>query len=170
VAERKRRDGKADSGRRAGATSGTPRDDIDEDGVAAVDVADEDVVDEADTDADAIADDLDSDSDDQDDADEKSAAKAQKKSDKGKSKGKDKSKASSGAAPVGGIFMRFVNFFREVVAELRKVIWPTRPELLTYTTVVVVFVSLMLTIVGLLDVGFGKAVMAVFSTSTPKAK
>ena len=35
---------------------------------------------------------------------------------------------------------RLVRFFREVVAELRKVIWPTRKELLTYTAVVVVFV------------------------------
>ena len=43
---------------------------------------------------------------------------------------------------------RFVRFIREVVAELRKVIWPTRKELLTYTTVVVVFVAIMMTIVA----------------------
>ena len=40
-----------------------------------------------------------------------------------------------------GFFGRIARFFREVVAELRKVIWPTRKELLTYTAVVIVFVD-----------------------------
>jgi preprotein translocase subunit SecE len=61
-----------------------------------------------------------------------------------------------------GIFGRFLRFVREVVAELRKVIWPTRKELLTYTAVVVVFVAIILTVVGLLDLGFAKAVLYVF--------
>ena len=37
-----------------------------------------------------------------------------------------------------------------------KVIYPTRKELLTYTTVVVVFVTIMMTLVALLDLGFAK--------------
>jgi preprotein translocase subunit SecE len=61
-----------------------------------------------------------------------------------------------------GIFGRFGRFVREVVAELRKVIWPTRKELLTYTSVVIVFVVIMLTVVGLLDYGFAKAMLFVF--------
>jgi preprotein translocase subunit SecE len=61
-----------------------------------------------------------------------------------------------------GLFGRVGRFVREVVAELRKVIWPTRKELLTYATVVIVFVTIMLTIVGLLDLGFAKAVLVVF--------
>ena len=61
-----------------------------------------------------------------------------------------------------GLFGRIGRFIREIVAELRKVIWPTRKELLTYATVVVVFVAIMLTIVGLLDLGFAKAVLLVF--------
>jgi preprotein translocase subunit SecE len=56
-----------------------------------------------------------------------------------------------------------------VVAELRKVIWPTRKELLTYTAVVVVFVSIMLTVVGLLDVAFARAVLWVFGNKTTPA-
>ena len=56
---------------------------------------------------------------------------------------------------------RLVRFLREVVAELRKVIWPTRKELLTYAAVVIVFVSIMLTVVGLLDLGFAKAILFV---------
>jgi preprotein translocase subunit SecE len=61
-----------------------------------------------------------------------------------------------------GIFGRLLRFFREVVAELRKVIWPTRKELLTYATVVIVFVAFIVTIVALLDTGFAWAVLKVF--------
>jgi preprotein translocase subunit SecE len=53
-------------------------------------------------------------------------------------------------------------FFREVIGELRKVIWPTRKDLLTYTAVVVVFVAIMMTLVGLLDVGYAKGVLYIF--------
>jgi preprotein translocase subunit SecE len=53
-------------------------------------------------------------------------------------------------------------FYRQVVAELRKVIWPTRKELVTYTSVVLVFVSFMTAIVAVLDILFGKGVLWVF--------
>ncbi|MCU1590893.1 MAG: preprotein translocase subunit SecE [Frankiales bacterium] len=53
-------------------------------------------------------------------------------------------------------------FYKQVVAELRKVIWPTRHELVTYTTVVVVFVIIITLIVALFDLAFGKGVLAVF--------
>ncbi|MEU4774047.1 preprotein translocase subunit SecE [Micromonospora sp. NPDC023644] len=61
-----------------------------------------------------------------------------------------------------GLFGRIARFIREVVAELRKVIWPTRKELLTYTAVVVAFVTVMLTIVAGLDFAFAKGVLWVF--------
>jgi preprotein translocase subunit SecE len=61
-----------------------------------------------------------------------------------------------------GVFGRVFRFFREIVAELRKVIWPTRKELVTYAAVVIVFVTIMLTIVASLDYGFAKAVLFVF--------
>jgi preprotein translocase subunit SecE len=53
-------------------------------------------------------------------------------------------------------------FVRQVVAELRKVIWPTRKELITYTVVCLTFVVIMATIVTLLDVGFAKLMFWVF--------
>jgi len=53
-------------------------------------------------------------------------------------------------------------FFRQIVAELRKVIWPTRRDLVTYTTVVLVFVAVMIAIVTSLDYGFTKLVIALF--------
>jgi preprotein translocase subunit SecE len=55
-----------------------------------------------------------------------------------------------------------VRFLREVVAELRKVIWPTRKELVTYTVVVLVFVSFMVALVALLDIAFAKGVFWLF--------
>jgi preprotein translocase subunit SecE len=61
-----------------------------------------------------------------------------------------------------GFFGRIGGFFREVVSELRKVIWPTRKELLTYTAIVIAFVTVMTTIVGFLDLGLGKAVLWAF--------
>ena len=61
-----------------------------------------------------------------------------------------------------GIFGLIGGFFREIIAELRKVIWPTRKELLTYTGVVIAFVTIMTAIVALLDYGFAKAVLYSF--------
>ena len=54
-------------------------------------------------------------------------------------------------------------FYRQVVAELRKVVWPTQEQLITYFLVVMVFVLVMIAIVASLDLGFGKLVFWVFS-------
>jgi preprotein translocase subunit SecE len=56
-----------------------------------------------------------------------------------------------------------VVFTRQVVAELRKVIWPTRRELGTYTAVALVFVVIMTAVVTSLDYGLTKLVFSVFS-------
>ena len=61
-----------------------------------------------------------------------------------------------------GFFGRIGRFFREIVSELRKVIWPTRKELLTYTGVVIVFVAIMTSVVGGLDFGFAKLLLFLF--------
>lgn len=53
-------------------------------------------------------------------------------------------------------------FYRQVVAELRKVIWPTRNEMMTYTVVVMVFVVIMTAIVFGLDFLFQKGVLSIF--------
>ncbi len=68
--------------------------------------------------------------------------------------------AKGGTRP--GLYARFTLWLRQVVAELRKVIWPTRNELVTYTTVVLVFVAALALIVSVLDLVFTKAVLAVF--------
>jgi preprotein translocase subunit SecE len=53
-------------------------------------------------------------------------------------------------------------FLRQVVAELKKVVRPTRTELITYTSVVLVFVLAVMTYVSVLDFGFGKLVLWLF--------
>ena len=57
---------------------------------------------------------------------------------------------------------RVTTFYKQVVAELRKVIWPTRRELLTYTSVVLVFVLFMVAVVSLYDFLFSQGVLKVF--------
>jgi len=61
-----------------------------------------------------------------------------------------------------GPISRTTTFVRQVVAELRKVIWPTRPELVTYTSVVLVFIIIMVSIVAVFDFAFSQGVLAVF--------
>jgi preprotein translocase subunit SecE len=62
------------------------------------------------------------------------------------------------------VFSRIARFLREVVAELRKVIWPTRNQLVTYTIVVLVFVSFMVALVWALDLVFAQGVLYLFGT------
>ncbi len=54
------------------------------------------------------------------------------------------------------------NYLQEVVSELRKVIWPNRKQMVTYTTVVLLFLAFMVALIGFTDLGLGKLVMMVF--------
>ena len=61
-----------------------------------------------------------------------------------------------------GLFARIALFYRQVVAELRKVVRPTKTELWTFFTVVLVFVIAIMAFVGVLDFVFGKLVLAIY--------
>ncbi|MEU4444409.1 preprotein translocase subunit SecE [Actinosynnema sp. NPDC050801] len=61
-----------------------------------------------------------------------------------------------------GFFARIVRYVREVVSELRKVIWPTRKQMITYTGVVLVFVAFMVAFVFGLDSAFAWGMFRVF--------
>jgi preprotein translocase subunit SecE len=108
--------------------------------------------------------------DDEDDTAEDTPVKSRKKVTAGASAGavaRSRSKEDGkGASIFSRTFGRLARFIREIVAELQKVIWPTRKELLTYTTVVVVFVAVMMTFVSLLDLGFAKVMFLVFGGGT----
>ncbi|MDQ0941424.1 preprotein translocase subunit SecE [Streptomyces sp. NPDC019443] len=83
------------------------------------------------------------------DADDE-APESKKKTRKGGKRGKK--------GPLG----RLALFYRQIIAELRKVVWPTRSQLTTYTTVVIVFVVVMIGLVTVIDYGFQEAVKYVF--------
>ena len=61
-----------------------------------------------------------------------------------------------------GPFGRIALFLRQVIGELRKVVTPTRRELVSYTLVVLVFVVIMMALVGGLDWLFSLAVNYIF--------
>ncbi|WP_439031827.1 preprotein translocase subunit SecE [Gordonia terrae] len=73
---------------------------------------------------------------------------------------KTKKKASAGESR--NPFVRIWLFLTQVVAELKKVIWPTRREMITYTIVVLVFVIVMTAFISGLDLAFAKGVLWLF--------
>ncbi|WP_028192240.1 preprotein translocase subunit SecE [Salinispora pacifica] len=94
-------------------------------------------------------------------ADDESASRGESASGSSRAESVDRPKSRAQGDRVGPIG-RVARFIREVVAELRKVIWPTRKELLTYASVVIVFVAVMLAIVAGLDLAFAEGVLWVF--------
>lgn len=62
----------------------------------------------------------------------------------------------------GNFFQRIARFLREVVSELRKVIWPTRNEMVTYSIVVILFLIFMIALTWGADFGFAKLVGLIF--------
>lgn len=53
-------------------------------------------------------------------------------------------------------------FVAQSVGELRKVVWPTGSQVQQYFVVVLIFVLFIMTVVSLLDLGFGWVVLKVF--------
>lgn len=73
-------------------------------------------------------------------------------------KAKKKTGTSRGPNP----FVYVYNYLKQVVAELRKVIWPNRKQMITYTSVVLAFLVFMVALIGLADFGLAKLVMLAF--------
>ncbi|AXR72988.1 preprotein translocase subunit SecE [Auritidibacter ignavus] len=61
-----------------------------------------------------------------------------------------------------GFFSRIMLFLRQVVDEIRKVVTPTREELLKMTGVVLVFVIIVIAVVFVLDWLFGQGASFLF--------
>ncbi len=55
-------------------------------------------------------------------------------------------------------------FLKEVRGELRKVAWPTRGEVVNYSTVVLITLVLLIALIFLLDFLFAKSVLFLFKT------
>lgn len=89
--------------------------------------------------------------DDSDDSTTKAVSKA------ARAKKASKPKARS-VNPIAFVY----NYLKQVVAEMRKVIWPNRKQTLTYTSVVLAFLAFMVALVAGADLGLTKLVMLVF--------
>jgi len=77
-------------------------------------------------------------------------------------KAADKKPRRGGKRGKKGPLGRLALFYRQIIAELRKVVWPNRSDLMTYTTVVIVFVVVVIAFVSVVDWGFEKLVTYVF--------
>ena len=71
-----------------------------------------------------------------------------------------KKKTDKGASRNPFVFV--FTYLKQVVAELRKVIWPNRNQMVSYTSVVLAFLIFMVTLIGLVDLGLAKLVLLVF--------
>jgi preprotein translocase subunit SecE len=93
-------------------------------------------------------------------AEEDKATKGASKADRAK-KAKTKKPKKAADRPANP-FVFVYNYLKQVVAEMRKVIWPNRKQMLTYTSVVLAFLAFMVALVGLADFGLAKLVLLVF--------
>lgn len=91
-----------------------------------------------------------------------SAADGGADSDKGSAVAVKERKKKASAGESRNPFVRIWLFLRQVVTELKKVIWPTRREMITYTIVVLVFVIVMTAFISGIDLGFAKLVLWLF--------
>jgi preprotein translocase subunit SecE len=97
------------------------------------------------------------------DADDASGAVELTESDADDSgKAKKAKKAKKSDEPSSNPFVFVITYLRQVVGELRKVIWPNRKQMSSYTSVVLAFLVFMVTFIGLVDLGLAKLVMLVF--------
>jgi len=77
-------------------------------------------------------------------------------------KAKKAKKGRKSDEPSNNPFVFVFNYLKQVVAELRKVIWPNRKQMGSYTSVVLAFLVFMVTFIGLVDLGLAKLVLWVF--------
>ena len=76
--------------------------------------------------------------------------------------GKKPKTAKKSGPPRSNPFTFIWNYLKQVVAELRKVIWPNRKQMISYTTVVLAFLVFMVALIGGVDLGWAKLITLVF--------
>ena len=76
---------------------------------------------------------------------------------------KAKKKAAK-TGPSRNPVMYVINYLRQVVAELRKVIWPNRKQMVSYTSVVLTFLVFMVALIYGADLALAELVSLAFGT------
>ncbi len=79
-----------------------------------------------------------------------------------KKKAKTAKKTEPGKGPRNPLAFVF-NYLKQVIAELRKVIWPNRKQMVNYTAVVLAFLVFMVALIFVVDIGFAALVRGVFA-------
>lgn len=59
-------------------------------------------------------------------------------------------------------FVAVWTFLKQVVSEMKKVIWPTRRETIVYTIIVLIFIVIFTSFIVGLDIGFAKLMLLIF--------
>ncbi len=83
-----------------------------------------------------------------------------KKANKVKKTKKANAKKDTGSSRNPFVFVW--NYLKQVVAELRKVIWPNRKQMVSYTATMLVFLTFMIALISGVDIGLHKLVLLVF--------
>ncbi|WP_422741887.1 preprotein translocase subunit SecE [Mycobacterium sp. WMMD1722] len=99
---------------------------------------------------DTEGDDVEADTSDSDSGSDKNGSGKAKKTAKGESGGR--------ANPIAFV----VTYIKQVIAELRKVIWPNRKQMVNYTTVVLLFLAFMVALIAGVDYGAARLIGLVF--------
>ena len=71
-------------------------------------------------------------------------------------------RSDKGGNPISRLFRSMSLFVSQILDELRKVVRPSRSELVNYTIVVIVFVTFVMALVATVDFGFTRRVLWVF--------
>ena len=71
-------------------------------------------------------------------------------------------KKATADSPTRNPFLFVWNYMKQVVAEMRKVIWPNRKQMVSYTAVVLAFLVFMVALIGAVDLGLAKLVLLIF--------
>lgn len=73
-----------------------------------------------------------------------------------------RAKKATSDGPTRNPFLFVWNYLKQVVAEMRKVIWPNRKQMVSYTGVVLAFLVFMVALIGFVDLGLAKLVLLIF--------
>ena len=84
-----------------------------------------------------------------------SAAKAEKKAEKKPEKKVEKKKADKKP----GIFRRLLNYLGDVKSEMRRVVWPSKEELKSYSVAIIVMLIVFGVVIWLVDSGIVAALV-----------
>ena len=87
-----------------------------------------------------------------------SASKAEKKAEK-KPEKKAEKKADKKADKKPGIFRRMLNYLGDVRSEMRRVVWPSKEELKSYSVAIIVMLIVFGVVIWLVDSGIVAALV-----------